>query len=515
MKVNQKKIGVILSYIVIGLNMLVGIIYTPFLTRMLGQSEYGLYSIVHSVISYLTVMDMGFGNAIIIYTARYINQGDKEKQDKLHGMFLVIYFIIGIIATFFGLILYFNVNLLFGNSMTTAEIAKAKIMMLILTFNLAVTFPLSIFGNIIVAHEKFIISKILKIIQIVMQPMLMIPLLFMGFKAISMVVVMTIVNIFCLLLNAIIAIKKLNVKIKFQGFDFKLLKEIFAYSFFVFLNQVIDKVNWSLDQFILGSILGTVATAVYAIASQLNNMYMNFSIAISGVLLPQVTKMEDNKASNEEFTEIFIKTGRLQYILLALIITGFVLFGQVFINWWAGAGYENSYYIACILMIPLTIPLIQNIGLSILQAKNLHKHRTIIFSFIAILNIAVSIPLTKLYGGIGAAIGTSLALILGQGIILNIYYHKKVGINIIKFWENILKMSIPVAITVIIGIGINKILTSSSIIILFLKIVLYTILYGIFMWILGMNEYEKSIVLKPLNNIMSKIRGETYDRNTR
>lgn len=76
-------------------------------------------------------------------------------------------------------------------------------------------------------------------------------------------------------------------------------------------------------------------------------------------------------------------------------------------------------------------------------------------------------------------------------------------------------MSIPVAITVIIGIGINKILTSSSIIILFLKIVLYTILYGIFMWILGMNEYEKSIVLKPLNNIMSKIRGETYDRNTR
>ena len=71
--------------------MLVGITYTPFLIRMLGQSEYGLYSIVYSVISYLTVMDMGFGNAIVIYTARYINQGNKEKQDKLHGMFMVIY----------------------------------------------------------------------------------------------------------------------------------------------------------------------------------------------------------------------------------------------------------------------------------------------------------------------------------------------------------------------------------------------------------------------------------------
>ena len=192
---------------------------------------------------------------------------------------------------------------------------------------------------------------------------------------------------------------------------------------------------------------------------------------------------------------------------MSLIITGFVLFGQVFVNWWAGTGYENSYYIACILMIPLTIPLIQNIGLSILQAKNLYKYRTIIFFFIAILNIAVSIPLTKLYGGIGAAMGTSLALILGQGIILNIYYHKKVGINMIEFWKNIFKMSVPVIIAVILGIGINKILVSNSIILLLIKIILYTILYTILMWKLGMNQYEKSLVLKPLEKIRAKVRG--------
>ena len=378
-------------------------------------------------------MDMGFGNAIVIYTARYINQENKKKQDKLHGMFMVIYCIIGIIAAIFGIILYFNVNLLFGNSMTPTEILEAKTMMLILTFNLVATFPLSIFGNIIVAHEKFIVSKVIKIIQIIMQPMLMVPLFFRGYKAIAMVIVITVVNIFGLLLNTVIAIKKLHVKIKFQGFDFKLLKEIFAYSFFIFLNQIIDRVNWSMDQFILGSIAGTVATAVYAVASQLNNMYMNFSTAISGVLLPQVTKMEDNKASDKEFTDIFVKTGRLQYILMALIIIGFVLFGQVFVNWWAGAGYEDSYYIACVLMIPLT----------------------------------------KLYGGIGAAMGTSLALILGQGIILNIYYHKKVGINMIEFRKNIFKMSIPVAISVICGIIINKILISNSILVLLIKIILY------------------------------------------
>lgn len=502
---NQRKIGAILSYTVIALNMIVGLAYTPFLIRSLGQSEYGLYSIINTVISYLTVMDMGFGNTIVIYTARYINQKDKEKQDKLHGMFFVIYCIIGVIATLIGIALFFNVDTLFGNTMTANELSKARIMMLILTFNLAITFPLSIFGNIITAHEKFIVSKVIKIIQILLQPMMMIPLLILGYKAVAMVVVITVANVICLVLNTIICIKKLDVRLKFKGVDFSLLKEIFAYSFFIFLNQIIDKANWSLGQFLLGSLVGTAATAVFAVSTQLNNMYMNFSTAISGVMLPKVTKMEDSKASNKEFTDVFVKTGRVQYLLMALIITGFVLFGQVFINWWAGHGYEDAYIIACILMIPVTIPLIQNIGLSILQAKNLYKYRTIIFFGIAILNVAMSIPLTKMYGGIGTAIGTAVSLILGQGIILNIYYHKKVGINMIEFWKNILRMSIPIVFVVLFGIGLNMLIVSDSILVLAVKIVLYTAVYGLLMWLFGMNNYEKDLIRKPIKIILQKL----------
>lgn len=496
-----------MSYSVIVLNMIIGLIYTPFLIRKLGQSEYGLYSIVYSVMLYLTVMDMGFGNAIIIYTARYINQGLKDKQEKLHGMFFLIYCIIGVFAAIIGFVLYFNVNLLFGSSMTSKEISEAKIMMLILIFNIAITFPLSIFGNIIIAHEKFLVNKLIKILQILLQPLMMVPLLYMGYKAIAMVAVLTIANIICLLLNMIFCIKNLKVRLKFKGFDWILLKEIFKYSFYIFLNQIIDKVNWSLDQFIIGSIAGTVITAIYAVAGQLNTMYMNFSTAISSVMLPKITKMEDSKASNKEFTDIFIKIGRVQYILMALIITGFVLFGQVFINWWAGTGYESAYVIACILMIPITIPLIQNVGLSILQAKNLYKYRTIIFAIIAILNVAMSIPLTKLYGGVGAAVGTAISLILGQGIILNLYYHFKVKIDIKEFWKNILKISIPVALSVVVGVVLNKVIVSTSIVVWLGKIFIYAISYCVFMWMLGMNTYEKSLVSKPFNKLINKVRG--------
>ena len=155
-------------------------------------------------------------------------------------------------------------------------------------------------------------------------------------------------------------------------------------------------------------------------------------------------------------------------------------------------------------MIPLIVPLIQNVGLSILQAKNLYKYRTIIFFFIAILNTISSIFLAKYYGGVGAAIGTSGALILGQIIILNIYYHVKVGINMIEFWKNILKMSIPMIIVFIIGIGINKMVPDKSIIVYGGKIIAYTLVYCISVYLFAMNNYEKDLIRKPINKLLKR-----------
>ena len=80
-RVSQMKAGAALNYVVLGLNSLVGLLYTPYLLRMLGQSEYGLYSLVASVVAYLTIMDFGFGNAIIRYTARFRAEGNLGKQE--------------------------------------------------------------------------------------------------------------------------------------------------------------------------------------------------------------------------------------------------------------------------------------------------------------------------------------------------------------------------------------------------------------------------------------------------
>lgn len=188
---NQLKIGAVLSYISIFLTNIIALLYTPYLLRMLGQSEYGLYSLVASVIAYLTVLDLGFGNAIVRYTAKYRVENRQEEQYEMFGMFLILYIGIGVFALLIGLGLYFNVDTLFSSSMDYDEIRKIQIMMLLMTLNLAITFPFSLFGSIITAYEDFIFQKLINIARIILNPLVMVVMLNMGYKAIGMVVVTT------------------------------------------------------------------------------------------------------------------------------------------------------------------------------------------------------------------------------------------------------------------------------------------------------------------------------------
>lgn len=504
LKSNQLKAGAILSYISLFLNTIISLVYTPFMLRKMGQSEFGLYSLTASVVGYLTILDFGFGNAIVRYTAKYRALNEKEKEYNLNGMFLAIYTIIGIITAIIGLVLYLNVGNMFSSKMTVSEIEKAKVLMLLLVFNLSVSFPLGIFSSIITAYEEFIFSKVINIIRIIISPCIMIPLLILGYRSIGMVVVTTVLNISILIINMWYCLRKLKVKIYFNNFDFSLLKEIVGYSLYIFLNIIVDKINWSADQFILGMVSGTVAVAIYSVAAQINTYYLSFSTAISGVFLPKLTAMVTKKASDKELSDLFIKIGRIQYVIMAYILCGFLLVGQDFINIWAGKDYNSAYYISIILIIPVTVPLIQNLGISLLQAQNKQKFRSVVYVLIAILNITISIPLAKIYGGIGSAIGTSISLILGNIIAMNIYYYKQIHIDIPRFWREIFLMTIPATIAFICSFFINRFIGGSGYSYIVIKASLFTIIYILLMWLMGMNKYEKELFASPIKKIKGR-----------
>ena len=491
-----------MNYAIILLNTIVGLLYTPYMLRMMGKSEYGLYSLVASVISYLTILDLGLGNAVVRYTAKFRAEGKQREQYEMFGMFFVLYVIIGAVALLLGSALYFNVDAMFGATMTVEELYKARIMILLLVFNLAFTFPMSIFGSIITAYEHFVFPRAVSIIRILLNTGVMICLRYMGYRAVAMVVVQTVCNVATLLLNYIYCKRYLKIRIFFRRFRWGFLQEVAIYSFWIFLNVIMDKVYWSTGQFVLGAVVGTAAVAVFAVAIQLQVMYMQFSTAISQLFLPKITGMVATNDDNRSISDLFIRTGRIQYIVMALVLSGFIVFGRQFIVLWAGAGYEDAYIICLLFFFSLLIPMIQNLGITILQARNQMKFRSLLYIFIAMAALAFQIVLARRYGGVGCAIAVSGALLLGQGLIMNIYYSKRQGIDIGRFWKEIFRMSvIPIAVTTTFLFA-DRMTEIDSWRELAVGIVLFCVIYIPLFWVLSMNKYERELLMIPMRRIL-------------
>lgn len=494
---NQRRWGAVLSYINIIATVLVGLVYTPVMLRLLGQAEYGLYSLMGSLVGYLSVLDMGLGNTIVRYTAKNRADGTSQEEAQLNGLFLFLYTIIGCIALAVGLMLYANIETLFGSTLDAGEMQRARIMMLLLIGNVAVSFPLSIFASIMQAYERFIFLRVTNILRVLLNPLLVLPFLYHGYGSVMMVVVSTALNLGCLLANVYYCFRYLHVRFCRGHFEKPFLLEIAGYSFFIFLNAIMDKVYWGTGQFVLGIVSGTMEVAVYAIAMQFMMMYMNFSNAISGVFLPKVTMMVAKHVHVSELTDLMIRIGRLQYLVVGYIFAMFVLVGKEFIQLWAGRSYLEAYPIVILLMGAMLIPLIQNIGISILQAMNLNRYRMTAYSICAGIALAVSFPLAQQFGGIGCAVATALSLFISTGFIMNRYYVKKIHLDIIAFWKNIFSLTKGILLLLLVGFILKRVLPLTlSWKHFFLFVGMDTVLYGGIMYFMFMNGFERELCLQ-------------------
>ena len=500
--VNQLRAGAMLSYANLALSSIIPFIYTPIMLRMLGSAEYGLYSLSHSAIAYLSLLSFGFGSTILRYLSMYRAKGDVENERKTFGFFLLVYCGVAVLVMIGGLIISFNIEPIFEKGLTVDELSKMRILVQLMAFSSAISFPISVFSSVTMAHEKYVFRKLMDMVATVIAPVGNLIALYMGFASVGMAVVSVIVQFMILPVNIYYCFTKLKIYPKFAIIPKEFIKEMLGFSVFVFMATLVDMLFWSTDKVLLGMFAGSTAVAVYNIGSTFNSMVTNLSTSLSSVLTPRITAMVTTDATSDELTELFIRVGRLQYIVVALIVSGFTVFGRAFVTLWAGEEFIGAYWVAIMTMFPLCIPLIQNTGLSIVTAQNKHHFRAIVYLIIAIANVVATYFAIPKWGGIGAAVCSGISYILGQGIVMNLYYWKVTKIDIPLFWKNIGKMSVVPGI--MLGIGILMKITNdiNNWITFFLGVSLYVMIYGGLMYKLSLNDYEKSVFSNMLRKIM-------------
>lgn len=492
----QRKSGAILSYINILLKNCIYILYTPFLLRFLGHAEYGMYQLTIQIVSTLTLLSLGFSGAYVRFYWKL--KSEKENSvNSLNGLYLLIFSLMSVVSIILGIFLIGSVSTLFGSTFTHHEIITTKILFAIMICNVALTFPSSVFDSYIMANQQFTFQQGRAIAATVLQPLLTIPMLFLGYKSVAVLAVQTVITVIFLVINIRFAVRKLDMKFTFTNFPRGLVKELMVFSGFLLINDVVDIVNNNVPSILVGAIVGAKAVAVYAIAIQIRTIFFQLSLALSSVFVPKINQIVSTTNDDNKLLALMIKVGRFQLLLLSIIYGGFIVLGQYFIQIWAGNGFDQAYWMIVIMIFPVLIPLSQNVGIEIQRAKNLHQFRSIVLAVFAVVNIIVTYVLVNYIGVVGSIWGYIISIGLGNGIIINIYNHFKVGLNMIEYWKNVVLVTFPAIISTIMLLFLRYLFPIQSTLTFILYGIIYLVAAGIVTWFV-LTQKEKKIFREKL-----------------
>ena len=494
--VSERRAGAVLSYVSLAVNAITSFVYVPVLIGALTQSEYGVYQLIGSIISYLSVMDMGLSTTLNRFYVRSEAQGGGIKTENLLAMAAFVYGAITLFALAACWVLNSCLDSLLGGSFTNAELALAHRMMLLVAVNCLIVLPGNWFLALINANERFVFARSLSCVKYLLQCVCTIVIMSYAPGAEAALIVQVTINLIVVVGYVLYCKGRLHVRARFHNWDWGLTASLFSFSFFVLLNMVFDQIFWKTGQFVLGAVVGAGATAVYGVACQLiTSGYMQVASGISGVFLPKLTAIAAKTDEMSEINEIFNRVGRIQAILVWGVLAAFTVLGREFVWLWAGPDYGDVYLADLVLMIGLSISLIQNVGISVLQAKNMQGFRSIVYIVIAVLDLLVSIPMSAAFGVVGCAVTAASFLLVGTGPVINWYYWKCVGIDIPSFFMQIAPLIAPIVASALITLVVEFFLPWGYSWGRFLLLcAIFCMSYAMLLWRLGLNGYEKGLV---------------------
>lgn len=489
---NEVKYGALLSYVLIIINSLYGLVITPYILSTIGESEYGVYKTIGALTASISVLELGIGGTLQRYIAKFNAQKDTESCRNFSAMGMLQAGVLAAAMLIVGIALFFTIDSVYGGSFSALELRRSKQIFLVqLLYIMLHIFENAIFG-IIAGYNRFTFSNSLKITVLLIKIALFIIVLPIFRNSLTIVTVSVILEILTVFAELFFLRKVLKHRIKLIKWNNALFKDSLGYTIVLFVQSLIIQLNGNIDNIVIGAVIGTSAVTVYSFAIQIYNMYLSCATSVSGVILPTVTNQIEAGATASDLEKTVIKYGRVQWMILGAALFGFIVCGKEFFSVWLGSKFNDCWYLVLILIVPPTFELIVNTCLSILRAKKILGFHTISMLYSVVLNAVMTVIGTHFWGYWAAAVGTATSIILKSIISMNIYYYKKLHLNMLKIYFKIFKHTLPCLLAACIPCLVLNQYIYGSWFSFAIKVSAFVAVYGITMIFYGLSKEEKS-----------------------
>lgn len=497
-KSNQLKIGAILSYFSIALNIVAGLLYTPWMVNQIGKSEYGIYTLANSIIT-LFMLDFGLSAATTRFVAKYRTEGDEEGLNKFLNTLYRLYLLIDTVFFCILLVFFFLIDGFYQN-LTPVELEKFKVVYIISGLYAVIHLPCVSFNGILTAYEKFIPLKIADVIYRVTLVLFTVIALLFGMGLYALVLVHAICGLISIIIKYIYTRKCFRVKV-YKGIgDRKSYKEIFGFSLWTTISSVAQRLVFHITPTIIVLVVASAssAVAVFGIVTTIEGYFYTITTAINGLFLAKITRIinSDNNSA-EDLTRLTVNVGRFQFALNGLLFVGFALVGQDFINLWMGPDYHLAYYGILLVVFPGLFMNSLQIANTTLIVKNQVKYQAFIGVATGVGNVILSLVFSRIFGVVGATLSICIVYMIRLFLTL-LLVRKKTEIDLKCYFKQCyLKMSVPIVLMLPIYF-VLELFDRVTWFSFAVKVLIIGSVYIIMLFLFGIKKSEKLIIKKKL-----------------
>ena len=431
---SQIKIGAYVSYFSVFINIILTLVYMPWLIKEIGNENYGLYSLAVSLIG-LFLMDFGLGASASRYISKYIAEGNREAVKITLGTSFVIYLLIDLIFLIISLIVFFNIDAVY-QKLTVEELDLLKVLFIIVVAFNVISLPASIQNSILTSYEKFIQLKICDLSRRLLTIVLVVYSLFRGWGVISLVIANALSGLLIIIVKSWIIKTQIGVKMVVVIKNNGLFKSILSFSGWITVISIAQKFIYNISSSILGAVSGSLSIAIYSPASALGSYYYVLAEAINGLFLPKISRLVAQNKDNE-ISQLMVKVGKIQSLILGGVFFVFICVGDDFFDLWLGSSFHDSYYCALLIFFPALFEYSQQIGKTTLIVRNFVKIYSIGYVVISCIGLLLAVVFASFWGAIGVSMSVCFSGIFNV-IFQNILFKKKLALDVSLYFKKVI-----------------------------------------------------------------------------
>jgi O-antigen/teichoic acid export membrane protein len=390
-----------LAYIV---DAVLGLVMLPFNLAHLGMAAYGLWVLTTSITVYFSMLDLGYGGALVRFVAQYRARRDRQSLNEVLSTLSLVYSSIGALTYLVVLAIAFNLDLI--ARLTPAEAATSRTLLLIVGANVALRFVFGVYGGVIVGFQRYHLNNLTSIATSIAVAAANVAVLLSGYGVVALVAATTAVRLLALLVYRLNAYRVFpGLSINWRLFRLERLREVSGFSVFMFALDAAYKMNYSTDVLVIGALIGAPAVALWAPAQRLAEVTLRLSNQLSESLFPIIVDCDASQRAARLRT-ILLQGTRLSLATVIPIAGGLALVAHPLLAAWIGPAFTQTATVVQILALVVIIRVGSSTSSVVLKGAGLHRRLTILVAVMAVANLSLSVALVGPLGLTGVAIGT-------------------------------------------------------------------------------------------------------------